>query len=378
VLSKDVLSQADGIVSFKLTASQDRDAIGAWIEGQADKPEGKAILASLPGLERGRGVILIPTRGILDTASFPQKVTFDSSRTPKRGETVQNATLKPLDLGRLKERLSKVEADTKANDPKAPKTEIATLRRELAAKPHANGIDQDAVRQAEAAGYSRGKTDGYADAIRAVTAESATVLRALENARSAASQLEHWSKQPAPTFANKPVPAPRPVAAPRTPARHEPPADGLTEPQRRIMTSLAFWKSIGHEAPTRDQVAAVAGYRPGSGNFNNIIGSLTTTGQAVVPQPRRLSLNVQYEGLTPEEARDKLWSVLENPQKRLVEAAMAEAGDLSRDELATSSGYSPGSGNFNNIAGSLTTMDILQRTGTGRLALSDWARVVLQ
>jgi uncharacterized protein len=144
------------------------------------------------------------------------------------------------------------------------------------------------------------------------------------------------------------------------------------------MTSLAFWKSIGHEAPTRDQVAAVAGYRPGSGNFNNIIGSLTTTGQAVVPQPRRLSLNVQYEGLTPEEARDKLWSVLENPQKRLVEAAMAEAGDLSRDELATSSGYSPGSGNFNNIAGSLTTMDILQRTGTGRLALSDWARVVLQ
>lgn len=32
VLSKDVLSQADGLVALKLTASQDRKAIGAWVE----------------------------------------------------------------------------------------------------------------------------------------------------------------------------------------------------------------------------------------------------------------------------------------------------------------------------------------------------------
>jgi hypothetical protein len=29
VLSKDVLSQVDGLIAFKLTSSQDRDAIGA-------------------------------------------------------------------------------------------------------------------------------------------------------------------------------------------------------------------------------------------------------------------------------------------------------------------------------------------------------------
>lgn len=75
--------------------------------------------------------------------------------------------------------------------------------------------------------------------------------------------------------------------------------------------------------------------------------------------------------------RQRLWSVLESPQKRLVEAAMRVGGDMARDELATNSGYSPGSGNFNNIAGSLTTMDILQRSGTGRIMLSDWAREVL-
>ncbi len=56
---------------------------------------------------------------------------------------------------------------------------------------------------------------------------------------------------------------------------------------------------------------------------------------------------------------------------------MQVGGDLARDELATNSGYSPSSGNFNNIAGSLTTMDILQRSGTGRIMLSGWAREVL-
>jgi hypothetical protein len=36
-----------------------------------------------------------------------------------------------------------------------------------------------------------------------------------------------------------------------------------------------------------------------------------------------------------------------------------------------------GSGNFNNIAGKLSSMDVLRRTAAGRVALSDWAREVL-
>jgi len=44
VLHKDVLSQADILVSMKLTSSQDREAIGRWIEGQADRAVGRRIL----------------------------------------------------------------------------------------------------------------------------------------------------------------------------------------------------------------------------------------------------------------------------------------------------------------------------------------------
>jgi len=55
VVHKDVLSQADILIAMKLTASQDRDAIGAWIEGQADRQDGKRILSDLPRLPRGEG-----------------------------------------------------------------------------------------------------------------------------------------------------------------------------------------------------------------------------------------------------------------------------------------------------------------------------------
>jgi hypothetical protein len=378
VLSKDVLSQADGMIAFKLTASQDRDAIGAWIEGQADKQEGKNILASLPSLERGRGVVWIPTRGILEAASFPLKVTFDSSRTPKRGEKKHDATLRPLDLGKLKDRLSKVEAETKANDPKALKAEISALKRELVAKAPAAvpAVDPKAVESA----YQNGLAEGLARGENRAKAALAAVESRLKDALVVAGASIESLDSPMPAALPRRQVAAQPVKTNghARPTPVAPPADGLTAPQRRVMTSLAFWKSIGHESPTREQVAAVAGYRPGSGNFNNIIGGLSTMGQTIVPAPGRLALNVEFEPLSMDEARDKLWSVFENPQRKLVEAAKEADGDLSREELAMNAGYAPGSGNFNNIAGKLSSMDVLQRTGTGRVALSDWAREVLQ
>lgn len=156
VISKDVLSQVDGLIAFKLTASQDRDAVGAWIEGQADKQQGKQILASLPAMQRGQGVVWVPGRGILTTASFPAKHTFDSSRTPKRGEKVRSAALVPIDLGKLKERLAKVEAEVKASDPALLRRRIgeldAEIRRLKVTAPAPAAVDPAALDRARAAG----------------------------------------------------------------------------------------------------------------------------------------------------------------------------------------------------------------------------------
>ena len=84
VLHKDVLSQADVLVSMKLTSSQDRAAIGRWIEGQADRAEGRRILGALPQLRRGEGWVWAPGEGVLAPVSFPRIRTLDSSQTPRR------------------------------------------------------------------------------------------------------------------------------------------------------------------------------------------------------------------------------------------------------------------------------------------------------
>ena len=113
VLHKDVLSQADVLLSMKLTSSQDREAIGRWIEGQADRAEGRRILAALPQLAQGEGYVWAPSNGVLARVAFPRIRSFDSSRTPQRDKGV--ATPRPLptvDLSVIGATLGKVERCT--------------------------------------------------------------------------------------------------------------------------------------------------------------------------------------------------------------------------------------------------------------------------
>jgi len=111
VLHKDVLSQADILVMMKLTSSQDRAAVGRWIEGQADRAEGRRILAALPRLGRGEGWVWAPSDGVLARVAFPLIRTFDSSRTPQRHERVMAPrALAEVDLSAIAAALAGMEA----------------------------------------------------------------------------------------------------------------------------------------------------------------------------------------------------------------------------------------------------------------------------
>ncbi len=102
VLHKDVLSQADVLVSMKLTSSQDRAAVGRWIEGQADRAEGQRILAGLPRLRQGQGWVWAPSDGVLARVAFPPIRSFDSSGTPPRQERAPaSGPRPPVDVAAL-------------------------------------------------------------------------------------------------------------------------------------------------------------------------------------------------------------------------------------------------------------------------------------
>lgn len=143
VLNKNVLSQAKVLVAMQLTASQDRDALGAWIEGQADRDDARRVLAEMPRLTKGVGFIWAPTHGILERVHFPENITFDSSRTPERGETISEASLAPIDAAAIAETLRRERAPAKAT-----------------AATNCSGVDLDAVR---AEGYQAGFADGTRD-----------------------------------------------------------------------------------------------------------------------------------------------------------------------------------------------------------------------
>jgi uncharacterized protein len=410
VLNKNVLSQADGLVLLKLTSSQDRDQVGAWIEGQADRAQGKAILGSLPAMQRGQGVVWIPGRGMLSTVQFPRKTTFDSSSAPKRGEKRNTTELKPLDLGKLKDKLATVEAESKANDPKALKAEIARLNSEIrragVEKPSSAPKDETAAlkdrerafqageRQGYETGYARGWQDGDRSGFSSgVTAAHGVIKAALPDVASVAyvpgtvpkriPDLAQTGSASTGSVALPPVQsvravAPAPVHRAAT-ARAAGNTDHLPAPQRRVLASIGFWLSVGNPAPSRAQVGGVAGYSPSSGGFNNLLGALNTAGLITIPKAGHIALaaDAPYDALTAEEARNKVYSVISAPQRRLVDAALAVADAISRDDLGAATGYSPSSGGFNNLIGSLNTLTIFEKPSAGMVRLSDWAREVL-
>lgn len=249
VIAKDVLSQVDGLVAFKLTSSQDRDAISAWVEGSADKDDWKTMRAALPAMERGQGVVWIPGRGIMETVNFPEKATFDSSRTPKRGEKKSTASLKPLDLGSLKERLAKVDAERKADDPKVLRAEIARLNGELRKRVPDKIVDPAMTEKVRQQGFLAGQKAAateYATALKSITKEINAIL-------TGSAKIQQAPMPAAPTEFSRPL-----VQFRSAPARTPSNSDGsLPKGERLCLIAMAQQRS----GITRQHITVITGYK---------------------------------------------------------------------------------------------------------------------
>lgn len=378
VLSKDVLSQVDGLIALKLTASQDRDAIGGWIEGAADRATGRDILASLPTMQQGEGVVWLPGRGVLNRTTFPAKLTFDSSRSPKRGETRKATTLKPLDLPALRGRMAAVEAEVAANDPKTLKAEIARLTKALAAAPQA-GVDADALRHAVDAAFLQGVAEGER---RGNVSGQALMLTRVRSA------LDGLRVEPASDDAATPRAAPRPVPAPRqsppTPAPEPRQSEGnpaVTGPQRRVLDALAWWKAFGITQPASEQVAFIAGYSASSSGYANLKGAMRSAGLIEYPRPGRICLTsagseaaeAPNVPLTIEAFHEAVRAKLSGPQWRMLHPLIQVYPEaLSSAQLAERADYSVTSSGFANLRGQMRSLGLLDYPTSGQVRAADW------
>jgi hypothetical protein len=364
-MHKDSLTQVHSLIAMRLIAPHDRVAVENWIADQADVKRGKEIIASLPSLKTGEGYLWAPEHGILEKIKFPKISTFDSSATPDGDGKQAGPVLRPIDLSSIETRLSSIKTEAVKNDPSALKRRIAELEKQLREKQPAT-VDPHAIEKARA--------EGFRDGVKAISDE----LRGrVKIAKQAIDGIMNVNVQ-APKIETVKITPKAKLISTFKPVLHSNDAGGLPAPQRCILRSLHFWRSVGHENPTREQVAGVAGYAPGSGNFNNIVGNLKTAGLIGSNGQGTLCLvsaSAEYE-MSGEEARDMLLSIMDNPQKKIVSSFNGDES-LSRDEVAERSGYAAGSGNFNNIVGRLSTLNVLERPAQGMLKISEWAKEVL-
>lgn len=127
---KDSLTQVQSLVAMRLLAPQDRKAISDWIADQADPARGKEIIASLPSLKPGEAWVWSPQDDVLRHTKFPLPLTFDSSKAPS-GADGKGPELAKVDMDALQDRLTSLEDERKANDPKTLRARITVLENEL-------------------------------------------------------------------------------------------------------------------------------------------------------------------------------------------------------------------------------------------------------
>jgi len=345
VVHKDVLSQADILIAMKLTASQDRDAIGAWIEGQADRQEGKRILGDLPRLQRGEGYLWAPGHGLLERVSFPPIGTFDSSRTPKRGERLAiPRTLAEVDLTAIVAALAAAGGEDPGK-PKEDRSVRAQLEQDLAAARARIAVLEENNREL----HSR---------LAKITELAAGAVRSPVDASEIA-------------VAQRKIPGAKSVRPSRIGTSNSPTAagDGIHPAARKLLAALA------QHAPARftwGQAATLAGLKPSGGHFNSGRKDLRAAGYVVeanglvAPTPDGLKAASEVPP-APSTAADRLalWcGRLPAPAPEMLRALVAQGERyIDPNELAVMLGKKPSGGHWNSGIAVLRNNGLIEAEG---------------
>lgn len=413
IVNKNVLSQVDGMVAMQLTGAHDRGAIEAWIEGHADKRETKELLASLATFQQGTGLLWVPRDGLLETMTFPQNRTFDSSRTPKRGEKKKAHKLRPLNLGKLKDMLATVEAETKANDPTELRRQVADLQARLSkvkTPPPAPTIDPRAVHQAEARGRAVGKIEGYADGVNDISAvwrdvgggivqslkiatstmEAADkrMLSILERATAKhvkAASREAAKNSSSPAVKSNTADTSRAAPAPVLPRAITPPpaasGDGsLTKAMQGALNAIAWWRKVGFEKIERPRAAVVAGLSPRASTFGVYVAKLAEMGLVDTSTPGKVGVTdagwAQAEvpqGDSREDLRRIARELLGAQEAKVFDLAYAAyPQSLTRTDVAGQMGLSPTASTTGVYIAKVAAFGLLDTSQKGAIKASDW------
>ena len=127
-LNKDVLTQLSTLVALGVTSPQDRDAIKAWVEGNADREQAREVYDSLARLPVGEGWIWAPDHDLLKRVKFPPIRTLDTSKTPKAGDArITAPLLASADIAKITQQIQAIQTAQLTTDKRPAKVAAALV-----------------------------------------------------------------------------------------------------------------------------------------------------------------------------------------------------------------------------------------------------------
>lgn len=347
-LHKDVLTQLSTLVAMRISSPQDRDAIKAWVEGNADRDKAREVMDSLATLETGEGWVWAPDFNILERTKFPKITTLDTSATPKAGERrIVPKALAEIDLTVLRAALE---------------VPLATEKPKGSAS-----LSADAIARAADEGRRLGRNEGYATGL--VDGERAG--RAKERARimvrfQEAMKIEGDDGPATPSTKSEP-------AKPRESRKPAAAVNGFTLPSG----AARMLEVLDTSPPIRmswSAVAASIGNKARGGHFNSMRKSLVNGGHVTeegglvrIAQPSADAMPPMPPEVLAQVLRERWGQILGGRPRQII--GLLSSGPSSKAEIAVALNCAPTGGHWNAAWKSLRDNGLIEdRGGIVRLA----------
>jgi uncharacterized protein len=433
VLNKNVLTQCEMLVALRTISPQDLKAMKAWIDVHGTDEEGAALMSSLPALPVGQAWFWSPgwptKDGIFSRVNVLPIETFDSGATPKSGERrFEPKNPADVDLAALERQMAATIEKAKADDPKALRAEIASLKKQLAAPTrsgktivnHETMVSQvDAALRAQRKQHEAGLAterrehdrqvrelcavvDRLGAAIRRslTTLEDASVkanqdidsigksIVAAKNTRNTGdsrADVQVGNREKGTGANHTPVSmggqqsrsTTRPPITPRAPASQS----TLTGARLKIARGLAELEAIGVAAAKRTQLSFYIGISFAGGYGSNTLGAMRTDGLIEYPSDGCVALTAAGRAaageVDPPSSLDELHARVRRHvsglEERIFDAvvALGQGGSISREALGEQIGASFAGGYGSNTLGRLRTAGIIDYPSNGMVGPSD-------
>jgi hypothetical protein len=248
------------------------------------------------------------------------------------------------------------EAEVKAKTEQELRAEIASLKRQLTAKP-VQEVEKIKVEEVNIPVFAEGELERLG----AVAAEVTTALKAAQALiripKPTPSRMVTQSGQPVNIQIQRPA---------RITSAEEP--GSISNPMQRILDAVAWIEDLGIDNPKQVAVAFLAGYTYGGGAFNNPRGALRTMGLVEYIGSERIRLTEKGKELaqwpastlTTEDLQEKVLSILPGPEQKILRVLIdAYPNAMTKAECAQASGYAQG-GAFNNPLGRLRSLGLIE------------------